>query len=177
MDAAELRERVEVHIRARDLIPPRGEVVCLVSGGPDSTCLWHVLRDLGYSVSALHVDHGLRGAESEEDAAFCRELLGADVVTAPGRTEAELRELRYAFATDRLRATGHTASDQVETILYRLLTSGRTTGIKAKRGDGVVRPLLTVWREETHAYCEAEGLRVIDDPTNRGTVRGFIRAE
>src|SRR5919199_2523567 len=107
VDAAELRERVERDIRDRDLIPPGGEVVCLVSGGPDSTCLWHVLRELGYGVSALHVDHGLRGAESEEDARFCREVLGAEVVggrAGQSPAEDELRQIRYSFAADRLRA-------------------------------------------------------------------------
>ncbi len=124
--------RVEAFIRERDLIAPGGEVTCLVSGGADSTCLWHVLRSLGYRVSALHVNHGLRGAESDEDARFCRERFGAEVVEAPGATEAELRELRYPFAADRLRATGHTASDQVETVLLRLVSSGSTRGIKAE---------------------------------------------
>src|SRR5205085_10650311 len=114
------------------LIPSGGDVTLLVSGGADSTCAWHALRALGYRVSALHVNHGLRGRESDEDARFCRELLGADVVDAPpARTEADLRDLRYSYAQDRLRATGHTASDQVETILYRLVTSGRPTRIKA----------------------------------------------
>jgi tRNA(Ile)-lysidine synthase len=175
MEAADLRRRVEEHIRARELIPPGGEVVCLVSGGPDSTCLWHVLRELGYRVSALHVNHGLRGAESDEDARFCRELLGAEVVEAPGTTEAELRQLRYSFAGDRLRATGHTASDQVETVLYRLVSSGRPGGIKARREDGVVRPLLTVWRQETEAYCRAVGLPFRTDSSNPDTKRGLIR--
>ena len=122
--------RIEEHVRRHELIPPGGEVTCLVSGGADSTCLWHALGALGYRVSALHVNHGLRGAESEEDARFCRELMGAEVVevAGPARTEAELRDLRYAVAADRLRATGHTASDQVETVLYRLATSGTTRG-------------------------------------------------
>src|SRR5207253_4319314 len=112
--------RIEQQVRTHDLIPPGGEVTCLVSGGADSTCLWHALRALGYRVSALHVDHGLRGEESAADARFCREALGAEVVEARGgTTEEELREQRYAVAADRLRATGHTASDQVETILYR----------------------------------------------------------
>jgi tRNA(Ile)-lysidine synthase len=175
MDAADLRRRVEEHIRARELIPAGADVVCLVSGGPDSTCLWHVLRELGYRVSALHVNHGLRGAESDEDARFCRELLGAEVVEAPGTTEAELRELRYSFAADRLRATGHTASDQVETVLYRLVSSGRPGGIKARREDGVVRPLLTVWRQESEAYCRAVGMPFRIDSSNPDTKRGLIR--
>jgi tRNA(Ile)-lysidine synthase TilS/MesJ len=100
-----MRDRVEQLIRTHDLIPPGGEVTCLVSGGADSTCLWHVLRELGYRVSAVHVNHELRGEESEADARFCREVLGAEVVELTGATEAELRELRYSVAPDRLRAT------------------------------------------------------------------------
>jgi tRNA(Ile)-lysidine synthase len=173
-----LRDRVERDIRRLGLIEPDGEVTCLVSGGADSTCLWHVLGELGYRVSALHVNHGLRGEESDQDARFCREVLGADVVDAPGgATEDELRELRYSFATDRLRATGHTASDQVETVLYRLVSSGRPGGIKARREDGVVRPLLGVWREETEAYCLAEGLDFRRDSSNETTKRGLIRTK
>src|SRR5712691_10653344 len=121
MEPADLRSRVQDHIRRVELIPPGGDVAVLVSGGADSTCLWHVLRELGYRVSALHVDHGLRGAESDDDASFCRDRLGAEVVDAlTGRTEDELRELRYGLSAGcGLRATGHTASDQVETVLYR----------------------------------------------------------
>jgi tRNA(Ile)-lysidine synthase len=175
----ELRERVEEHIYCHELIPPGGEILCLVSGGADSTCLWHVLGVLGYRVSALHVDHGLRGAESDEDALFCREAIGAEVVDARGRgrTEEELRDVRYSFAADRLRATGHTASDQVETVLFRLVSSGSARGIKAKREDGVVRPLLPVWREETEAYCREVGLPFRTDSTNPDTKRGLIRDE
>ena len=176
----ELRARVEEHIRAHELIPPGGEVTCLVSGGADSTCLWHALGALGYRVSALHVNHGLRGEESDEDARFCREVLGAEVVEAPAPerpTEDALREFRYSLAADRLRATGHTASDQVETVLYRLVASGNAKGIKPKREDGVVRPLLTLWREETEAYCRAEGLEFRTDSSNADTRRGLIRDE
>jgi tRNA(Ile)-lysidine synthase len=175
----ELLDRIEEHICRHALIEPGADVTCLVSGGPDSTCLWHTLRALGYTVSAVHVDHGLRGAESEADAAFCREAFGAEVIEAPpGRTEAELRDLRYRLtAGGGLRATGHTASDQVETVLYRLAASGSTRGIKPCREDGVVRPLLTVWREETVAYCEANGLPTRADSTNPDTLRGLIRHE
>ena len=179
MDTAALRARVEEHVRRHELVPPGGEVLCLVSGGADSTCLWHVLRALGYRVSALHVNHRLRGAESDADATFCREAFGASVVEAPaGRgTEDELRALRYSFARDRLRATGHTASDQAETVLFRLVASGRPGGIKVKREDGVVRPLLPLWREETEAYCRAEGLAFRTDSSNASTKRGLVRAE
>jgi tRNA(Ile)-lysidine synthase len=180
VESAALRARIEEHIRRHELVPASGEVVCLVSGGPDSTCLWHALGALGYRVSAFHVNHKLRGAESDEDARFCRKQLGAEVVEAPpteGGAEAELRELRYSFAADRRRATGHTASDQVETVLYRLATSGAPTGIQVRRDDGVVRPLLSVWRAETEAYCEAEGLPYRLDSSNDETVRGLIRRE
>jgi tRNA(Ile)-lysidine synthase len=173
----ELLERIEAHIRRHALIEPGGEVLCLVSGGADSTCLFHALRELGYRVSALHVDHGLRGAESDEDAAWCAERFGAEVVQGAARcaNEAELRDVRYSFRADRLRATGHTLSDQVETILYRLAASGRTKGIKVRREDGVVRPLLCAWREETEAFCTARGLEWREDSTNRDTLRGLIR--
>ena len=171
-------ERVEAFIRRHELIDPGGEVTCLVSGGADSTCLWHALRSLGYRVRALHVAHGLRGEESDEDARFCREQLGAEVVDgrpAGAATEDALRDIRYSFARDRLRATGHTASDQVETVLYRLAASGAAGGIKPKREDGVVRPLLELWRDETEAYCRAEGLHFRTDTSNPDTKRGLIR--
>ena len=160
-------ERVEEQIRRHELIPVGGEVTCSLRRC-GLCALWHGLRELGYAVSALHVNHGLRGAESDEDARFCAGVFGAEVVEAPpASTEAELRDLRYSFATDRLRATGHTASDQVETVVYRLVSSGKPGGIKPKREDGVVRPLLGVWRDETEAYCEAVGLPFRSDSTNR----------
>src|SRR5438067_4758641 len=178
MCSLQLRERVEAFIREGGLIPHAGAVTCLVSGGADSTCLWHVLRGLGYRVTALHVNHGLRGEESEEDARFCRDVLGAEIVDGrggAGPAEEELREIRYSFATDRLRATGHTASDQVETVLYRIVARGAPGAIEAKRSDGVVRPLLGVFRHETEEYCRAEGLAFRTDTTNPDTKRGLIR--
>ena len=175
----ELLERIEAHIRTHELIEPGGEVLCIVSGGADSTCLFHALRELGYRVSALHVDHGLRGAESDDDARWCAERFAAEVVQAAARcpTEAELRDVRYSFHADRLRATGHTLSDQVETVLYRLASSGNTKGIKVRREDGVVRPLLCVWRGETEAFCRERGLEWREDSTNDDTLRGLIRRE
>ena len=168
-------------IKSHDLLRPGQAVTCLVSGGADSTCLWHVLGELGYSVSALHVAHGLRGAESDEDARFCREAFGAEIVARVSETqspsEAELRDLRYSVAPDRLRATGHTASDQVESVLLGLVASGSPQRIKAKREDGVVRPLLGVWREETRAYCDERRLPYREDTSNPDTKRGLIRSE
>src|SRR5260370_1665944 len=143
--AEKVIERIEEHIRRHALIEPGGEVCCLVSGGADSTCLWHALGALGYRVSGLHVAHGLRGAESDSDARFCAETLAAEVIERDGTglSEAELRDQRYALARDRLRATGHTASDQVETILYRLASRGRATGSAGRRADGVAPPRLS----------------------------------
>lgn len=178
-----LAERVEATVRRHDLLAPGGEVTCLVSGGADSTCLWHVLRELGYRVSAVHVNHGLRGAESEEDARFCAETLGARVIDARNSllqapSEAALRDERYRVTAGiGLRATGHTASDQVETVLYRLVSSGNAKGIKPKREDGIVRPLLDIWREDTVRYCEDQGRDYCVDSTNADTKRGLVRDE
>jgi tRNA(Ile)-lysidine synthetase-like protein len=181
-----LLARVETFIRENDLIEPGGAVCCLVSGGADSTCLWHALGALGYRVSAVHVNHMLRGDESDADARFCADALGAEVVELDGRglTEAELRAQRYSVARDRLRATGHTASDQVETILFRLVSRGAATGMAPRRDDseekgggGVVHPLLAVWRDEAEAYCTAAGLAFRIDRSNFDTKRGLIRHE
>jgi tRNA(Ile)-lysidine synthase len=178
-DDLSVLERIEQHIRRHELIEPGGAVLCLVSGGADSTCLYHALRELGYRVSALHVDHGLRGAESDADAAWCAERFEAEVVQSAARcaTEAELRDVRYSFRATELRATGHTLSDQVETILFRLASRGTTKGIEVRRDDGVVRPLLCLWREETEAFCRERGLEWRTDSSNPATLRGVIRDE
>jgi tRNA(Ile)-lysidine synthetase-like protein len=177
VDGRSVESRVEAHIRSHGLIEPGGDVTCLVSGGADSTCLWHVLGSLGYRVRAVHVHHGVRAAEADADARHCAELLGAEVVHAPAAaTENALRELRYALTAGRgLRATGHTASDQVETVLYRIVASGTTRGMRVRRADGVVRPLLPLWREETIDYCRRSGLDWRTDSTNADTKRGLIR--
>jgi tRNA(Ile)-lysidine synthase len=179
----DVADRVATTVGRNQLIPKGGSVSCLVSGGVDSTCLWHVLRELGYGVSAVHVDHGLRGEESDEDARFCAEVFGAAIVrpsdnVSRGASEATLRAIRYdSTAGFGLRATGHTASDQVETVLYRLVSSGNAKGIKQKREDGVVRPLLGVWREDTVRYCEEHGLEYRIDSSNADSKRGLIRSE
>lgn len=157
-------------------------MLCLVSGGADSTCLFHALRELGYRVSALHVDHGLRGSESDADAAWCAERFDAEVVLAAARcsTEAELRDVRYSFRADCLRATGHTLSDQVETILYRLASSPSRRALLGMRPlDGrLARPLLGTTRAETTDYCERRGLAWRDDRSNAEPVyaRNRIRS-
>ena len=134
-----------------------GGVTCLVSGGADSTCLWHVLGELGYRVSALHVAHGLRGAESDEDARFCRETRAPRSSragpAAPPRPSCASCATRSRPTG--LRATGHTASDQVESVLLRLVASGSPQRIKAKREDGVVRPLLGLARGDARLLRRA----------------------
>jgi tRNA(Ile)-lysidine synthase len=171
-DDGHLREKV----RAEGLLGDRGAVVAMVSGGRDSVCLLDVTVALrGSEVRALHVNYGLRpGADADEH--HCEELctrLGVclQIVRAtpqqrqPGNLQAWARELRYGEAM-RLAAaletpgaparvaTGHTASDQVETILYRLAASpGRRALLgMAPREGRIVRPLLGVTREQTGDY-------------------------
>jgi tRNA(Ile)-lysidine synthase len=106
------------------------------------------------------------------------EILAFGDTVSRGSTEAELRETRDRVSERfGLRATGHTASDQVETVLYRLVSSGNAKGIEPKRADGVVRPLLEIWREDTVGYCEAHGLAYRTDSSNPATKRGLIRDE
>ncbi len=166
-------------IERQELLEPGQRVTCMVSGGADSTALWHVLGVLGYEVAAVHVHHGVRGAFADADAEYCRNRLGAAVVhVQPAETEAQMRELRYAATAGfGLRATGHTATDQVETVLYRIVSSGSTRGIRVRRDDGVVRPLLRVTREQTEAYCAEHRLETRVDETNGATTRGLIRDE
>src|SRR5256885_10051095 len=89
-----------------------------------------------------------------EDARFCTEALGAEVVEVDGRglSEAALRDQRRSVGGDRLRATGHTASDQVETILYRLVSRGAPTRIPPRTDAGVGHPLLPLRRADTDAH-------------------------
>jgi len=165
---------------------PSDRVLAMVSGGRDSVCLLDVLVRLcgADRVSALHVDYGLRGEESDGDAEavarLCEALrVRATVCRAPapparGNLQAWARDLRYALALAHadgaLIATGHTASDQVETVLHRLASSpGRRAllGIAARDGR-LVRPLLAVTREETAAYCRERNLRWREDSSNAG---------
>jgi tRNA(Ile)-lysidine synthase len=156
-------------------------LLVMVSGGADSVCLLDVAVRLGAQVSALHVNHGLR-AEADADEAYCRELcdrLGVPLLVErvelgteePGNLHARARELRYELAERHAEgdfATGHTASDQAETVLYRLATSpGRRAlfGMAARRGQ-LVRPLLEATRAETRAWCEERGIEWREDVSN-----------
>jgi tRNA(Ile)-lysidine synthase len=172
---------------------PGRSIVAMLSGGRDSICLLDVAVDLlgSDSVSALHVNYGLReqaDADERHCATVCERLgVALEVVRvertaatpgapgAVGNVQAWARELRYEAAAriaqrrDALIATGHTASDQVETILYRLSASpGRRAlqGMVAREGR-LIRPLLALTREQTAAYCEAQGLSWREDESNR----------
>jgi tRNA(Ile)-lysidine synthase len=159
----------------------QGAVVVLLSGGRDSVCLLDLAVRHAGPVTALHVNYGLR-AEADEDEAFCRELarrLGAafELVRAgapQGNVQAWARSVRYEAAEKLpgLIATGHTATDQVETVLYRLAASpGRRALLGMREREGrVIRPLLQVTREETAAYCRERGLEWREDPTNDSPV-------
>ena len=152
-------------------------MLCLVSGGADSTCLFHALRELDYRVEALHVDHGLRGDESDADAAWCAERFDAEVVQGAARLRdggcAARRSLllpRQCAARDRPHAVGPGRDDRLPAR-----ARGTTKGIEVRRADGVVRPLLCVWREETEAFCRERGLEWRTDSSNPDTLRGVIR--
>jgi tRNA(Ile)-lysidine synthase len=173
-------------------------ILVMLSGGRDSTCLLDVVLALcgPEAVSALHVNYGLReqaGADESHCVALCERLgVELEVVRAgrssigrppgapgaagggAGNLQAWARELRYLEAErlaqrrDALIATGHTASDQVETILYRLAASpGRRAQLGMVAAEGrLIRPLLGVSREQTAAYCEARGLQWREDESN-----------
>src|SRR3954451_7780518 len=171
------------------LIQAGEPLLVMLSGGSDSVCLLDCALRLGARVNALHVNYGLR-EESDSDEEHCRRLcdrLGVELlverVRLPqgGNLQAEARDRRYALAerhappgTDY--ATGHTASDQAETVLYRLAVSpGRRAllGMEPRRGR-LVRPLLEATREDTRAHCRSRGLEWREDPSNAD--RRFARA-
>ncbi|HEX8206243.1 MAG TPA: tRNA lysidine(34) synthetase TilS [Solirubrobacteraceae bacterium] len=172
------------------MITPGTPLVVLLSGGRDSVCLLDRAVAAGARVTALHVNYGLR-PEADEDERFCRALcerLGVPLVVhragapAKGNLQAWAREVRYAAAAELEGdiATGHTATDQAETILYRLAASpGRRAllGMKPREGR-IVRPLLSVTREETARHNEERGLPWREDATNDSDrfARNRIRA-
>jgi tRNA(Ile)-lysidine synthase len=178
------------------LIAPPDPVVAMLSGGRDSVCMLDLaVRARGAAaVSAMHVNYGLRG-EADEDERHCAELcasLGVELtVDRPERPEggnlqAWARDRRYAAAARLAEprgariVTGHTADDQVETILYRLASSpSRRALLGMKPLDGrLARPLLGTTREEVTEYCRRRGLRWREDSTNAepAYARNRIRA-
>jgi tRNA(Ile)-lysidine synthase len=166
--------------RASGLVRAGEPLLVMLSGGADSVCLLDVALRLGAEVSALHVNYRLRD-DADEDEQHCRALcgrLGVELFVERVRLEEEgnlhalARDERYRQAE--LHAAGdyaaaHTASDQAETVLYRLAVSpGRRAllGMAPRRGR-LVRPLLAVTRADTEAHCRERGLDWRDDASNR----------
>lgn len=192
-----MADEILVEARAAGLLAPGRAVVVLLSGGRDSVCLLDLaVRIAGPgAVHALHVNYGLRpGADEDERhcARVCQELgvplrvERAGAVPA-GNMQAWARELRYHAATALAApigaevATGHTATDQVEGVLYRLAAAPSRRALLGmhERSGLLVRPLLGVTRERTTAYCRERGLRWRDDPSNaeRHYARGRVRVD
>jgi tRNA(Ile)-lysidine synthase len=186
--------------RRRRLLAPGDRVLAALSGGPDSSALVAALAALRHSgaiaeVRALHVDHGLRpGSAADADAcqALC-DRLGvplerARVAVGAGNLQAEARRSRYRALRAVARrvgatriATGHTRTDQAETVLLHLLRGSGArglSGIPPRRGT-VVRPLVDRSRAEVLAFLRAEGLPWLEDPTNRSPrfLRNRVRSE
>jgi tRNA(Ile)-lysidine synthase len=166
--------------RASGLVRAGEPLLVMLSGGADSVCLLDVALRLGADVSALHVNYGLRD-EAEDDEEHCRAIcarLGVELTVeraplpASGNLQAQARDARYRLAERHATgdyAAAHTASDQAETVLYRLAASpGRRAllGMAPRRGR-LVRPLLEATREETRAHCRARGLEWREDRSNR----------
>ena len=194
MTAVELLQRVE----AGGLIAGPPPLVVMLSGGRDSLCMLDLaVRARGAeAVRALHVNYGLR-EEADGDERHCEELcgrLGVPLEVArprrgegAGNLQGWARNERYAAAArlaeeaDATILTGHTADDQVETILYRLASSPSRRALLGMRPrDGrLARPLLTTTRAETTAYCEERGLAWRDDVTNEegDYKRNLVRRE
>jgi tRNA(Ile)-lysidine synthase len=160
-----------------------------VSGGADSLCLLHLLSELApqweLALTVLHLNHGLRGEESRADAAFVREQaqrLGWPAIVheaqlpADGNLEQAAREARLQFFHSAMQsarldcvATGHTRSDQAETVLFRFLRGSGTAGLAGIRPatrDRVVRPLIEFSRADVEQYLRSRNLEWRDDSTN-----------
>ena len=185
-------------VRAEGLLAEGRPVVVMYSGGRDSTCLLDLAAQIAGppAVSALHVNYGLRAtadADERHCASVC-ETLGVQLdVRRPvrpaegGNLQAWARDERYRAAADLAVArsadvaVGHTRSDQVETILYRLASSPSRRAVlgMVARDGALVRPLLGFTREDTGAYCTTHGLRWRDDETNNSAAyaRNRIRRE
>jgi tRNA(Ile)-lysidine synthase len=173
--------------RESGLVRAGEPLLVLLSGGGDSVCLLDVALRLGARVSALHVNYGLRPGAGEDEA-FARglcerldvELHVERVGLEPGgNLQERAREARYGLAERHAAgdyAAAHTATDQAETVLYRLAVSPGSRalhGMPARRGH-LVRPLLAVTRDEVRAYLRERRLAWREDPSNAD--RRFARA-
>ena len=185
----ELQERVGDFIRRHEMCAPADRVLVACSGGPDSTALLDILRSLGFSPGVVHVDHRQHKSSGRVSAGLLRRCRrwklpfhAVKLDVPPGSSEEVLRSERYhAFETVAARhgyqrvATGHTQSDQVETILMRIL---RGTGVAGLGGipavrDIFIRPLLECNSGEILEYLKSRRLSWHSDPTNRN--QAFLR--
>ena len=176
--------KLTAFVRRYDLINPGDEVVCAVSGGADSVALLFALyllqQKLEFHLSAAHFNHHLRAEESDRDEAFVRALcdrydiplyVGSASVTAGKKgLEAAAREARYGFfnTLPGKIATAHTADDNAETLLMHLV---RGTGLKGLGGitpgtEKLIRPMLTVTRQDVLDFLEEYCLRYVTDSSN-----------
>jgi tRNA(Ile)-lysidine synthase len=191
---SDLERRFEEHVASSGVLSGARAILAAFSGGSDSTALVALLArwapPRGVALAAAHVEHGLRGEAGESDARASRAvaaelgipfvLLRADVLASrrPGESlESAARRGRYAALSSEARrlaapavvATGHTRDDQAETALLNLgRRSGRSRGgIRERREDGVVRPLLAFTRAELRVYLSARRLAWREDETNQ----------
>ncbi len=177
--------RDKVLAACRQLLVPGDRVVCAISGGGDSVALLHCLlslrQELEISVAAAHFNHCLRGAESDEDEAFVRQLCsqwGVELTVGRGdprslsgeSPEEAARNLRYEFlmAQSGWIVTAHHGEDQIETVLLNLI---RGTGLKGLCGmqpknGRLLRPMLEVSKEEVEKYLSENGLKWRFDSSN-----------
>ncbi len=186
-----MQEKVWQSIEKFHMLPKGAHIAVGVSGGADSVALLHVLHGFskaqGWSLTAVHVHHGLRGQEADRDRAFveklcrdwgipchvyCFDVAGEAKKRGLG-TEEMGRLLRYeVFEQERKGgwiAVAHNKNDQGETVLMRLCRGagvGGLTGIPPVRGH-IVRPLLYCTRKEIEAYCGEKGLSYCQDSTNQ----------
>lgn len=172
-----------------DLLGSAGEITLALSGGADSVCLFYVLLELkeklNFKLSAVHVNHQLRGEESDRDENFVKELclkhnvplvvervdVNRRVAETGESIELAARNLRYEVfckAASGIIATAHTASDSLETVLYNIT---RGTGLKGASGippkrDNIIRPLIYCTREEIETYLEIKNAEYVTDSSN-----------
>lgn len=185
-----LLERVLRTIGQYEMLRRGDRVGVAVSGGADSVCLAAVLRELsgrlGIELHLLHLNHGLRGAESDGDAEFVASLaaewglpctLGrVDLLGVEGNLEQEARRARQRFFTQSARtlglrrvATGHTLSDQAETVLFRLVRGtgpAGLIGILPVTAEGLIRPLLEIESADVRLWLGSRGLWWREDSSN-----------
>jgi tRNA(Ile)-lysidine synthase len=167
-----------------------------VSGGADSVFLLHALHELSLAAAILHINHHLRGDESDADEAFVRNLasrfnLPLHTLNAPaatGNIEQEARRTRYEFFQTRIAgancdavATGHTLDDQAETVLYRFIRGAGTAGLAGilpVTESRIIRPLIELRRHEIRAWLTGHQIPWREDSSNSDTdfLRNSIRA-